>query len=139
VEQAMQPASIVLHPDTLLAAAAERVNGSAMDAWPVADESGLWGMISKVKLEDALAHGLAEKKVADVLGERFPRHLLSAEEFPHLHRDHDLGLALERMGATKVNVLPVVSRANLRDLLGLVTLEDVLRAYGLPQQTGGAG
>jgi chloride channel protein, CIC family len=139
VEQAMQPAPIVLHPDTLLVAAAERVNGSAMDAWPVADASGLWGMITKVKVEDALAHGLAEKKVADVLGEKFPRHSLSAEEFPHLHRDHDLGLALERMGATKVNVLPVVSRANLRDLLGVVTLEDVLRAYGVPQQTGGAG
>jgi CBS domain-containing protein len=43
------------------------------------------------------------------------------------------------MGATKVNVLPVVSRANLRDLLGVVTLADVLRSYGLPQQTGGTG
>ena len=79
---------------------------------------GLWGMILKVKLEDAIAHGLADRTVADVLGESFPRHLPSAEEFPHLHLDHDLGLALERMGATKVNVLPVVSRANLRDLIG---------------------
>jgi len=139
VEQAMQPAPIVLHPDTLLVAAVERVNGSQMDAWPVADESGLLGMISKVKLEDAIAHGLADRRVADVLGESFPRHLPSAEEFPHLHLDHDLGLALERMGATKVNVLPVVSRANLRELLGVVTLEDVLRAYGVPQQTGGTG
>ena len=139
VEQAMQPAPIVLHPDILMVVAAESVNGSAMDAWPVADDSGLWGMISKVKLEDAIAHGLADKRVADVIGERFPRHLLTTEEFPHLHVDHDLGLALERMGATKVNVLPVVSRANLRELLGVVTLTDVLRCYGLPQQTGGSG
>jgi CIC family chloride channel protein len=139
VEQAMQPPPIVLHPDTLLVAAAERVNGSEMDAWPVADDSGLWGMISKVKMKDAIAHGLADKPVADVLGESFPRHLPSAEEFPHLHLDHDLGLALERMGASKVNVLPVVSRANLRDLLGVVTLHDVLRAYGVAQQTGDSG
>jgi CIC family chloride channel protein len=130
VEQAMQPAPIVLHPDTLLVAAAERVSGSEMDAWPVADDSGLWGMISKVKLKEVIAHGLADKPVADVLGESFPRHLPSAEEFPHLHLDHDLGLALERLGATKVNVLPVVSRANLRD---------VLRAYGVAQQTGDTG
>jgi CIC family chloride channel protein len=139
VEQAMQPAPIVLHPDTLLVATVERISGSQMDAWPVADESGLWGMILKVKLEDAIAHGLADRTVADVLGESFPRHLPSAEEFPHLHLDHDLGLALERMGATKLNVLPVVSRANLRELLGVVTLGDVLRAYGVPQQTGVTG
>jgi len=139
VEQAMQPAPIVLHPDTLLVAAAERVSSSEMDAWPVADDSGLWGMISKLKLEDAIAHGLADKPVADVLGESFPRHLPTAEEFPHLHLDHDLGLALERMGTTKVNVLPVVSRANLRDLLGVVTLQDVLRAYGVAQQTDDSG
>src|SRR5579872_2250813 len=38
VEQAMQAAPIVLHPDMLLVAADERVSGSQMDAWPVADE-----------------------------------------------------------------------------------------------------
>jgi len=136
VEQAMQPAPIVLRPDTLLRTAAESVDGSGMDAWPVGDESGLWGMLTKAKLKNAVAHGLADNKVADVLGETFPGHLPSAGEFPHLHLDHDLGLALERMGASRLQVLPVVSRGNLRDLLGVVTLEDVLRAYGLAQQTG---
>jgi CIC family chloride channel protein len=52
-------------------------------------------------------------------------------DFPHLHTDHTLNIALERMGSAKVNTLPVVSRANARDLLGFVTLEDVLEAYGV--------
>jgi CBS domain-containing protein len=35
------------------------------------------------------------------------------------------------MGTTKLHVLPVVSRANVRQLLGIVVLEDVLEAYGV--------
>ncbi|HZI99212.1 MAG TPA: CBS domain-containing protein, partial [Gemmatimonadaceae bacterium] len=49
--------------------------------------------------------------------------------FVHVHADHPLGEALTRMGESGHSVLPVVSRANARILLGLVTLEDVLKAY----------
>jgi CBS domain-containing protein len=48
-----------------------------------------------------------------------------------VHPDHGLTLALERMGALRRTVLPVVSRSNIRHLLGVVTLEDVLEAYGV--------
>jgi CBS domain-containing protein len=45
--------------------------------------------------------------------------------------DQPLGQALARMGETRHTVLPVVSRANVRILLGIVTLPDVLNAYGV--------
>jgi CBS domain-containing protein len=48
-----------------------------------------------------------------------------------VHIDHGVELALERMGTTGYNVLPVVSRANTRRLLGVVALEDILEVYGL--------
>jgi CBS domain-containing protein len=35
------------------------------------------------------------------------------------------------MGAARFDVLPVVSRANLRELEGIITLSDVLKCYGL--------
>jgi CBS domain-containing protein len=35
------------------------------------------------------------------------------------------------MGETRHSVLPVVSRANVQTLLGIVTLSEVLRAYGV--------
>ena len=35
------------------------------------------------------------------------------------------------MGESRQTVLPVVSRANVRILLGLVTLRDVLSAFGV--------
>lgn len=48
------------------------------------------------------------------------------------------------MGATQHTALPVVSRANVRDLLGVVTLPDIRAAYGVervgdvpPDETAG--
>jgi CBS domain-containing protein len=53
---------------------------------------------------------------------------------PHVHGDQPLGLALARMGESGHQVLPVVSRANARILLGIVTLADVLKVYGVAQE-----
>ena len=50
---------------------------------------------------------------------------------PHVHGDHPLGFALARMGSTRHTVLPVVSRANVRTMLGVVTLPDILHVYGV--------
>jgi CIC family chloride channel protein len=40
-------------------------------------------------------------------------------------------LALERMGTNQIEILPVVNRANIHKLEGVVTLHDVLNSYGL--------
>jgi hypothetical protein len=39
------------------------------------------------------------------------------------------------MGAAAVDTVPVVSRANIRQAYGVVTLPDILAAYGLAKQT----
>ena len=51
--------------------------------------------------------------------------------FPHVHADQGLDLALERMGTNQIEILPVVSRANVHQLEGMVTLRDVLDSYGV--------
>lgn len=48
----------------------------------------------------------------------------------HLHSDQTLNLALERMSESQLDVLPVVSRANIHELEGILTLRDVLDSYG---------
>ena len=40
-------------------------------------------------------------------------------------------MALERMGTNQLEILPVVSRADLHKLEGIVTLPDVLHSYGI--------
>jgi hypothetical protein len=38
---------------------------------------------------------------------------------------------LSRMGSTHTDLLPVVSRANVHELLGVVRFHDLLESYGL--------
>jgi len=39
------------------------------------------------------------------------------------------------MGATHTDLLPVVSRADIHQLLGVVRLHDVLKSYGVEEGT----
>lgn len=64
------------------------------------------------------------------------RALLGTSEFPHLHSDHTLDVALHRMGSSNMQELPVVSRRDVHKLEGIVALEDVLRLYGSAKPTG---
>jgi len=128
VSQAMRPAP-VLSPDALIRTVLDQMKDNAWDAWPVGDAEGLRGMIRSSELEQAADEGASNQKIAEILGEG------SAGELPHVHPDHSLSLALERMGTSGLNVLPVVSRANLRQLLGIITLDDILEAYGVAKRS----
>jgi CBS domain-containing protein len=57
--------------------------------------------------------------------------LVETSHFPHTHTDQALHLALERMSKYHFDVLPVVHRADIHKLEGIVTLSDVLNAYGI--------
>ena len=59
------------------------------------------------------------------------RKIIDVLDFPHVHSDQGLDLALERMGANQIDLLPVVDRANVHRLEGIVTLRDVLEFYGV--------
>ena len=131
VSQAMQNPPEVLAPQLAVAEAAARVRPHSLEAYPVGNGQGFVGMVQKWELESALAQGHGAEKLADVIR--------STEKFPHVHPDQGLGVALERMGASGHNVLPVVSRANVRRLEGVVTLEHILEAYGLAHAPEDAG
>jgi len=53
----------------------------------------------------------------------------------HLHVDHDLDVALDRMGRSGLQMLPVISRLDPRELLGVVYLSDILNAYRVAMQS----
>ena len=89
--------------------------------WLVTDRRGVIGVINLARLEQELAEG-ADQKIGK---------LVEAVVFPHVHPDQGIDLALERMGANQIEVLPVVNRADIHKLEGIVTLRDVLNAYGV--------
>jgi len=130
VGRAIRSTPAVFSPDQRIAEALEQVKDSAFNAWPVVDAGGLLGMIRNSELEQA-AEGGSNGKIAEILRKGPPSGDPTTEELPHVHPDHSLSLALERMGASGLNVLPVVSRANVRQLIGMISLDDILDAYGV--------
>ena len=101
--------------------ALERVRSSEVRTWLVTDQRGVIGVINLARLEREVGED-ANKKLGD---------LTDALVFPHVHPDQGLDLALERMGANQIEILPVVNRADVHKLEGIVTLRDVLNAYGV--------
>ena len=122
VSQAMRAASEILPSNMTVREAFERARKTEFHSWPVIDERGVVGIVSLARIEQAMANGEAAKQLGD---------LADGQAFPHVHADHPLHVTLERMGAAKLDVLPVVSRANIHLLLGVVVLQDVLNLYGV--------
>jgi CIC family chloride channel protein len=121
VVRVMHTATELLPAEITVREALERVRPTEYRTWLVTDRRGVVGVINLSRLERELAEG-ADKK----LGE-----LVDALAFPHVHADQGLDLALERMGANQIEILPVVNRADVHKLEGIVTLRDVLDAYGV--------
>jgi CIC family chloride channel protein len=122
VSQAMRPATEVLSAEMSVQEAIEKTKQSAAAAWVVCDERGVRGVLSRKIMEEAARQGGAGKHLME---------LIATVEFVHVHPDHSLAVALERLGASRLDILPVVSRANVRQLEGIVTLQDVLGLYGV--------
>jgi len=122
VIHAMRAATEILAAQMTVGEALEKTESSEFRSWPVADERGVVGIVSRSSLQHALAEGAATRWLTEVVDSR---------DFPHVHVDQSLHLALERMGAAQLDVLPVVSRADVQKLEGIVTLQDVLGSYGV--------
>jgi chloride channel protein, CIC family len=119
----MKAASRVLSADTTVQEALEQVRASEFRTWLVTDRRGVIGVVDLARLE----HDSKED------GDKSLEELMDGAPFPHVHADQGLDLALERMGENEFDILPVVNRANVHILEGIVTLRDVLNAYGVHQ------
>ncbi len=136
VAQLMRPAPCILSPKMEVAEAAVEARKQDLEACPVADAEGLWGMVPKWELESTIARGGSTRKLADLLGGHGAPDSEGAAKLPHVHPDHAVGVALERMSTSGYNVLPVVSRTNVRNLEGVVILDDILEAYRVRPHNG---
>jgi len=131
VSGTMRMAPEQLRPETTAGDAIARLGISDLESWPVGDDAGLLGMISARHIVAAVKHGDQNVTIAALMERVSMRDGIESADLFHLHLDHPLSEALVRMGDSGHNVLPVVSRANARVILGVVTLSDVLSAYGV--------
>jgi CIC family chloride channel protein len=117
----MHTASETLSAELNVGDALAQVRSSHAGTWVVTDSRGVVGVVNLDWLEQRSAEG-ADKKLEG---------LMDPLVFPHVHSDQGLDLALERMGQNQLEILPVVSRADIHKLVGVVALQDLLDAYGV--------
>jgi CIC family chloride channel protein len=122
VDQVMRTSPQILAAEMSVQDAVEQTRSSQLRTWPVADKDYFLGMLNRETLERALMDGRKELTMKSLVG---------AQHLPHVHMDHALHLALERMSKYRLDVLPVIHRAEIHKLVGVVTLRDVLDSYGV--------
>jgi tetratricopeptide (TPR) repeat protein/CBS domain-containing protein len=127
---ALTPAEHVFSASCTVADAAGSLD-EERNAAPVVSEQGLLGMVSLAQLQKHVAEGHGNWALAELLPGYDTSEALTTQNFPHLHVDQPLDAALRHMAQAKLNVLPVVSRTNVRNLRGEVSLSGILRAYGV--------
>jgi chloride channel protein, CIC family len=125
VVRVMQNGGESLASEITLREAHDRLQSSGSHTALVTDARGLIGVVCLSQLEMELGKPDANAKKL--------RDLVDTVTFPHVHSDQGLDLALERMGANQMDILPVVNRGNIHKLEGIVTLHDVLNAYKVKQ------
>jgi CIC family chloride channel protein len=119
VEDAMRrPDGMVLSGDETLDQALEKSAQSENDPMLVRLSPGGWGGVSKQGLSELAAQDKGSANLAS---------LLPILHVPFLHPDHPLEMALRYVD--RWPLVPVVNRADFRQLEGVVTQRDVLARY----------
>ena len=119
VEDAMQsPPELILDPDDSVDRAARAFEGIRQDALLVRLKPLGWSNLTR----DEVKVFVQEGKGNQTLGS-----LLNTRHVPSLHPDHPLDMSLRYVD--RWPLVPVVNRANLRSLEGVITQRDVLERY----------
>ncbi|MGA2570906.1 MAG: chloride channel protein [Terracidiphilus sp.] len=122
VAQIMRNSPQILPAQMRVEDAIEQTRSGPFRIWPVADMGHFLGILNREELERAFVDGRREQPLAS---------LVETQHVLHVHTDHALHVALERMSKHRLDVVPVLHRADLHKLEGVVTLPDVLDAYGI--------
>jgi len=101
------------------------------NSWPVGDRNLVVGVVNRRDMD-----AVASKSFRDLIDESNSMTLRDfmnpAAEYPYVHTDHPVSYALERMREGGLDVLPVVSRASIHEICGVIGLREILEAYGVP-------
>jgi chloride channel protein, CIC family len=123
VGHVMQSAPTPLSPEMPVATARRRLEEMNRNTWLVGNENRLYGIVTLRQLQE----------VANPASTLLNQVVSPESRFQFVYPDHPISLALERIGASRTDALPVVSRANRRRVEGIITLADILGAYGVKQ------
>jgi len=127
VASAVRTPAFVFDADRSVDDALQQARASDQQAFVVKDGQRFTGVVTTASLMRATAEGAGARPVREVAVQA-----AGYRVFP----DQSLSVALAKLGSGAV-LLPVVGREDPARLLGVVTTEDVLRAYGIAARLAG--
>jgi CIC family chloride channel protein len=120
VEDAMQPpATLVLDAEDTLEKIAKQTADAPDNVLLVRLHPSGWSSITREEIESMMQAARGSERLEAILA--------GGGQIPYLHPDHPLDMALRYVD--RWPLVPVVNRANLRELDGVITQHDVLERY----------
>ena len=122
VEDAMVTDVKTLSNKCTVREAIEETRNLAYSGYPILDENKkLEGMISRYDFRQAQAIQKEDDKITEFATTKYVL---------HAHPDQSLDSVMAKLGSRRISRLPVVSREDPTRLLGIITSEDVILAFG---------
>lgn len=119
VEDAMEPRpAFILHVDNSISKVAALLEGTSANVYLVRLNSSRWGAVTRQDIVAALQQSKADTTLASLVSDR---------AIPYLHPDQPLDMALRY--TDRWPLVPVVSRADLGQLEGVITEQSVFEKY----------
>jgi CIC family chloride channel protein len=106
-------------PAASIAAAGEAARAAGVACLIVGARDRVAGLVARETLEAALAEGRGGEPVTAV----------AVDDWAHVHPDHAIDVVLDRFGHNP-GLLPVLSRANVNAIEGVITQETLMQVFG---------
>jgi CIC family chloride channel protein len=120
IEDAMNKAPYCLTSELPVLQAFKKVKNSPYSGFPVLKNGLLVGMISRNDLKAKCAKGLGEKAIQDVCTKTIVK----------VYPDQSLLLAFHKLKKYHISRIPIVSRINDKEIVGIITPEDIVNQFG---------
>jgi CIC family chloride channel protein len=131
VMRALDDETPLLPIDSTVEAARSFLDRRQCNSWPVGERNFVTGVVNRRDMDAAQS-----KTFRDLTDESNSMTLRDVIDpggaYPYVHPDHSVSYALERMRESGADVLPVVSRAGIHEISGVIGLGEILAAYGAP-------
>lgn len=100
--------------------ALERATAERASSLMVGRREAIAGLVARDALERAVADGRSASPVSSVM----------SVDWAHVHPDHGIDVVLDRFNRNPGGLLPVLSRANVQAVDGVITRETLMQVFG---------
>ena len=107
--------------------AADRLERSGAACLAVGRREAIEGLLTRDRVVAAVAGGRGGEPVGP----------MAVQDWAHVHADHAIDVVLDRFRKNSAGVLPVLNRADVRRLDGVITRETLMTVFGSKRVSDG--